>query len=67
MREPTEFIDLSARGVRKLKRLMKAGKWTPTEPGVNMLEIRHDDWCPFFNQAGDCACDPDIAVIRLDA
>lgn len=29
---------------------------------VNVVHVRHDDWCAFLNGQGECDCDPDIEI-----
>lgn len=29
---------------------------------VNILDVLHDDWCPFLNGNGDCTCNPELVL-----
>lgn len=29
---------------------------------VNVMHVRHDDWCAFLKGQGECNCDPDIEI-----
>lgn len=46
--------------VTKIAAMAHAGL-LPTDVGLHMLDVAHDEWCGYF--AGQhCDCDPDIAL-----
>ena len=32
------------------------------DPGVVEVDVLHDDWCNVMTGAGQCNCDPDVAI-----
>lgn len=34
-------------------------------PGVNRVEVRHDDWCAIYRKL-PCNCDPEVELVSDD-
>lgn len=50
---------------RKLRKEVKKGRIPISFPfSFNMINIAHDDWCPYLQDRGTCTCDPDIRLVE---
>ena len=46
---------------RRLARALERGV-LPSEPGVVLVEVAHDSWCPNLKDDSECTCDPEISA-----
>jgi len=48
--------------LEKLFDELNNGNLNLEEDGVNIVEVLHEDDCPFLNGKGFCTCDPDLSM-----
>jgi hypothetical protein len=52
-----------AKGVpRYVKKLTEALGDVQLPPGLHVVRIQHDDWCPFLAGTGPCTCNVEIRL-----
>lgn len=57
---PTTSHNYLRKQVEVLHALHRRGKTPRSTDPVEVLHIRHDDWCDALNGRGFCNCDPDF-------
>ena len=60
------WMDQFVEHLGKAGRLKDAGPDAIGEPGVFIMQIQHDDWCPLLHGGERCVCNPTYHRMKVE-